>query len=83
MKKIFTLYNPIYQGIFNGHNVFEIKNMEDVYNIIHQNWKVGKSQVRFDCEEDDDLEQYYIVRLVNKVGETFAWVGYINFNPWF
>ena len=32
--------------------------------------------------ENIELDECYVVKLTNKVGETFAWIGDINFNPY-
>ena len=52
--------------------------MSDLYHIIKQLWNVNPCQVRIDYNED---KKYWEVRLTNKLGETFAFVGTINFDP--
>lgn len=39
------------------------------------------------CIPEDYIDKMFtqtinVVKLTNKVGETFAWIGYINFNPY-
>lgn len=78
MDKIFNVFNSISTNV-NLEKTFKIKNIKQLYEIIYIYWNVKQEQVKFDYNEYSKL---YIVKLTNKFGETFAYIGDINFNPY-
>lgn len=78
MNKIFKIYNSISTNV-DLEGMFEVSNVNEVYNIIRKHWGVQSFQVKFRYNE---YSKFYEVTLTNKVGETFAWIGDINFNPY-
>ena len=77
MKKIFNVFNS--STNVNLEKKFELKNLKQLYEIIYTYWNVKQEQVKFDYNEYSKL---YTVKLTNKFGETFAYIGDINFNPY-
>lgn len=78
MKKIFKIYNAISTDV-DLEGTIEVNNIDELYEIIHKYWNVRPIQVRFTYNE---YSTFYVVSLTNKTGETFAWIGDINFNPY-
>lgn len=60
----------------------EVKNIQELFEFIYKHWCVGSTQVSFEYNENIELNECYIVKLTYKLGETFAWIGDINFNPY-
>lgn len=79
MKKIFNVFNSISTDV-NLEKKFKLKNIKQLYEIIYTYWNVKQEQVKFEYNEYSKL---YMVKLTNKFGETFAYIGDINFNPYF
>lgn len=78
MKKIFKIYNSVSTDVdLNG--MIEVKDIHEVFEIIRKYWNVDKYQVRF---EYNSYSTFYVIKLTNKLGETFAYIGDINFNPY-
>ena len=78
MKKIFKIYNSVSTDV-DLDGMFEVKDIQEVFEIIRKYWNVGKYQVRF---EYNSYSTFYVIKLTNKLGETFAYIGDINFNPY-
>lgn len=76
MKKIFTVYNLVPESDANG---IEVSTTKELYDIINGYWNVGPSQIQFDYNK---YAKSYDVRLTNKLGEAFALIGDLNFNPY-
>ena len=82
MKKVFKIYNSVSQDLYFENQFIEIQNRNKLFEFIRKHWGVGPTQVRFEYNENIELDECYVVKLTNKVGETFAWIGDINFNPY-
>lgn len=82
MKKVFKIYNSVSQDLWFDNPFVEVKNKQELLQFIRKHWGVGSTQVRFEYNENIELDECYVVKLTNKVGETFAWIGDINFNPY-
>lgn len=78
MKKIFKIYNAVSTDI-DLEDTIEVSNIDEVYDIIRSYWKVQSFQVKFKYNE---YSKFYEIALTNKLGETFAWIGDLNFNPY-
>lgn len=78
MGKIFKIYNSVSTDV-DLDGMFEVKDIQEVFEIIRKYWNVGKYQVRF---EYNSYSTFYVIKLTNKLGETFAYIGDINFNPY-
>lgn len=78
MKKIFKIYNSVSTDV-DLDGMIEVADTKEVYNIIRKYWNVGPIQVKF---KYNDYSKFYEVILTNKVGETFAYIGDLNFNPY-
>lgn len=78
MKKIFKIYNSVSTDV-DLEGMFEVADTNEVYKIIRKYWNVGPIQVKF---EFNDYSKFFEVILTNKVGETFAYIGDLNFNPY-
>lgn len=82
MKKIFKIYNSVSQDLYFENQFVEVQNRNELFEFIRKHWGVGPTQVRFEYNKNIELDECYIVKITNKVGETFAWIGDINFNPY-
>lgn len=82
MKKVFKIYNSVSQDLWFDNQFVEVKNKQELLEFIRKHWCVGSAQVHFEYIENIELDECYVVKLTNKVGETFAWIGDINFNPY-
>jgi len=82
MKKIFKIYNSVSQDLWFDNQFIEVQNRQELLEFIRKHWGVGPTQVRFEYNENVELDECYVVKLTNKVGETFTWIGDINFNPY-
>lgn len=80
--KYFKIYNSVSQDLWFDNPFVEVKNKQELLEFIRKHWGVGSTQVRFEYNENIELDECYVVKLTNKVGETFAWIGDINFNPY-
>lgn len=78
MKKIFKIYNSVSTDV-DLDGMIEVADTKEVYNIIRKYWNVGPTQVKF---KYNDYSKFFEVILTNKVGETFAYIGDLNFNPY-
>lgn len=78
MKKIFKIYNSVSTDV-DLEDKIEVSNIDEVYEIIRGCWGVQSFQVKFKYNE---YSSFYEVVLTNKVGEPFAWIGDLNFNPY-
>lgn len=81
MKKVFKLYNSVSNDLNFENQFIEVQNINELVEFICEHWGVDPTQVRFEYNENIELGECYIVKLTNKVGETFASIGYINFKP--
>ena len=82
MKKVFKIYNSVSQDLYFENQFIEVHNKSELFEFIRKHWGVGPTQVHFEYNENIELDECYVVKLTNKVGETFAWIGDINFNPY-
>jgi len=82
MKKVFKIYNSVSQDLYFENQFIEVQNRNELFEFIRKHWGVGPTQVRFEYNENIELDECYVVKLTNKIGETFAWIGDINFNPY-
>lgn len=82
MKKIFKIYNSVSQDLYFENQFIEVQNRNELFEFIRKHWGVGPTQIRFEYNENIELDECYVVKLTNKIGETFAWIGDINFNPY-
>lgn len=78
MKKIFKVYNSVSTDV-DLEGTFDVNDINEVYDIINNYWKVQSFQVKF---KYNDYSKFYEIALTNKLGKTFAWIGDINFNPY-
>lgn len=78
MGKYFKIYNSISTDV-DLEGMFEVKDIQHVYEIIRKYWGVQPFQVKFKYNE---YTKFYEVILTNKLGEVFAVIGDINFNPY-
>lgn len=78
MKKIFKIYNAVSTDV-DLEDKIEVANIDEVYDIIRGCWGVQSSQVKFKYNE---YSKFYEIVLTNKLGESFAWIGDLNFNPY-
>ena len=83
MKKVFKLYNSVVKDLNCENQFIEVQNINELVEFICEHWGVDSTQVRFEYNENIELDECYIVKLINKVGETFACIGYINFKPYY
>lgn len=81
MKKVFKLYSSVVKDLNCKNQFIEVHNINELVEFICKHWGVDSNQVRFEYNENIDFDECYIVKLTNKVGETFACIGYINFKP--
>ena len=80
LPKYFKIYNSVSQDLQFDNPFVEVKNKQELLEFIRKHWGVNQNQVRFEYNENIELDECYVVKLTNKVGETFAWIGDINFN---
>jgi hypothetical protein len=66
-------------NLLNNYNTIVVRDIDEVYDIIRGYWGVQSFQVKF---KYNDYSKFYEIALTNKLGETFAWIGDINFNPY-
>jgi hypothetical protein len=78
MKKIFKVYNAVSTDVDLEDSIV-VRDIDEVYDIIRGYWGVQSFQVKF---KYNDYSKFYEIALTNKLGETFAWIGDINFNPY-
>lgn len=78
MKKIFKIYNAVSTDV-DLEDKIEVSNIDEVYEIIRRCWGVQSFQVKFKYNE---YSKFYEIVLRNKLGEPFAWIGDLNFNPY-
>lgn len=78
MKKIFKIYNAVSTDV-DLEDKIEVSNIDEVYEIIRGCWGVQSFQVKFKYNE---YSKFYEIVLTNKLGEGFAWIGDLNFNPY-
>ena len=52
--------------------------IDDLHYKIKEKWSCNPSQIKYRYDEEN---KYWRVYLTNKLGETFAMIGAINFNP--
>ena len=78
MKKIFKIYNAVSTDV-DLEDKIEVSNIDEVYEIIRGCWGVQSFQVKFKYNE---YSRFYEIVLTNKLGEAFAWIGDLNFNPY-
>jgi hypothetical protein len=78
MKKIFKIYNAVSTDV-DLEDTIEVTDIQDVYDIIRSCWGVQSFQVKFKYNE---YSNFYEIALTNKLGEIFAWIGDLNFNPY-
>lgn len=78
MGKYFKIYKSISTDV-DLEGMFEVKDIQHVYEIIRKYWGVQSFQVKFKYNK---YTKFYEVILTNKLGEVFAVIGDINFNPY-
>ena len=84
MKKIFKIYSSVVKDLNFENQFIEVHNINELVKFICKHWGVDSTQIRFEYNEYNEnieLDECYIVKLTNKVGGTFACIGYINFKP--
>lgn len=74
-KRYCKIYNSVSQDLWFDNPFVEVKNIQELFEFIYKHWCVGSTQVCFEYNENIELNECYIVKLTNKVGD-------INFNPY-
>ena len=70
--------NKIFRFNSNTYTVILENGIEDLYNIVRTNWGCSPIQIKYIYNKKTN---YWDVYLTNKLGETFAMAGTLNFDP--
>lgn len=62
----------------NTYTVILENGLDDLYNIVKTNWSCSSVQIKYVYDEKTNC---WNVCLTNKLGEIFAMIGTLNFNP--
>ena len=62
----------------NTYTVILENGLDDLYNIVKTNWGCSSVQIKYVYDEKTNC---WNVCLTNKLGEIFAMIGTLNFNP--
>lgn len=81
MLRVLLYYVMKYLKLYNRPH-HDVNNVDDVINYISEEFGVTKNQIRFTKYNNSlSYDDIYSIDLYNKLGELFAIVGTINFNP--